>query len=698
MSPRHDDIPLSAFHAARRIYADLDEPDDVSAMIGRMRSASVPDIAGYVIESELGRGRSGVVYRAYPEGSERAVALKLLNRHMGPEARSAGAERAWRELHVLSQLRSPNVPRLIDYGEHRGRLFLVTDLIDGQPLDIYCDRNDLTRRQRVALLIESCRALQALHQFGVIHRDVKPGNILIDRHGRAMIIDLGVALLLDDDVMCTLTVDGAPIGSPAFMPPEQARGDRASISTASDVYGLGATALYILTGATPHDMNATLHEAVRRVAQDAPRNPRELDPTVPKPLSAVLGKALAPSPAQRYPSAAAFAADLQRWLENDPVEAAGLSMAHRFGRFVGRHPIAATLAGCLLIMTLVFAFTVLSVRWWNMRPYQVVLTEEGRAATLRARSDLPLRTWRTALEQPIFIASLFDAEIPGHDDCMIIGLHSCEDERLAGQLHLYDLDDYEGDPIWSSGRDDVIEMPSPISDVERGRHVAWGARLFDIFPESEGVEIVALYRHQPSSPNLVRIYGADMSVLYEFWHDGHIADLFWHAPSGLLICCGVNSEAHWRERGHDEIESNPYPHILFAMRPELGERHQEWIRTPGGAGTLDAEWYVGVHPPDIVGRTDELEPKLGFESGDLYDPTGETVRFNLSGSIAHHGTMRIYFDPRTGAIRDVIPCSNYTMIMDKEDAAIQLPRPEEFFFDALPSILPEYRHESAEAP
>ena len=303
----HDGLP--DFDAAHRLFTAVEENDTNDPSNSGAGAGGFPQIAGYVIDRLLGAGGGGTVYRAVRAGSEHTVAIKLLNRRLGAGRGAPEAQRAWRELHLLSQLRLPCLPHVHDYDEHEGRLYIVTDYVDGLPLAEYCEEHKLDCEARVKLLAAVADCVQTLHEHGVIHRDVKPANVIINPHGQPIIIDLGIAALLTDDVMETLTAEGAPIGSPAFMAPEQARGERDKISTRSDVYSLGATAYYILTGEPPHDMTATIHEAVRRVAQDDPRDPRELDRTLPKPLASVLWKAVSPKPADRYASAAGLAAD-----------------------------------------------------------------------------------------------------------------------------------------------------------------------------------------------------------------------------------------------------------------------------------------------------------------------------------------------------------------------------------------------------
>lgn len=327
---------------------DLDSAERLLDAIREWDGADLPPdlprIDGYRLTRRIGEGGGGEVFEAIREGSERTVAIKL---HRTRPGATSGARRAWRELDVLTDLRIDCMPRVLDFGTVAGRLYVATEFINGQPLDDVAAK--LNRRQKVELLADVADALQMLHEHGVIHRDIKPSNVLVDQSGKPYIIDLGVASMLASDVMETLTVDGTPIGTPAFMSPEQARGERSQISVRSDVYGVGATAMYILTGDTPHDVHTSLHESVRRVAHDEPRDPRAIDATLPVPLSEVLAKAISPDPMQRYSSAGDFAADLRRFLVDEPVLARPATPGYRLRRFVRRNRFSVAAATIVLV-------------------------------------------------------------------------------------------------------------------------------------------------------------------------------------------------------------------------------------------------------------------------------------------------------------------------------------------------------------
>ena len=299
------------FQSASRLLGSIFRDD------GTSQAQEFPKIDGYVVDRRLGRGGGGEVFHARRHGSNQSLALKLLNKTIKDRLANS---RAMRELDLLSGLRIPGVPPVEGYGLHNDRMYIVTAHVEGLTLQDHCEQHKLDERARVELLVKAAEAVQRLHERGVLHRDIKPDNIMINREGEPVIIDFGIAALIADDASETLTQDGAPIGSPAFMAPEQARGERDLISTRSDVYSLGATACLLLTGKTPHEVSGPLHEAIRRVAQDPPRSPAAINPSLDGTLADIITRAISPASDERYPSAAALAEDLRRWLRNEPID------------------------------------------------------------------------------------------------------------------------------------------------------------------------------------------------------------------------------------------------------------------------------------------------------------------------------------------------------------------------------------------
>ena len=492
-----EELSLASFSAARRILDGLleDEPDalDREAV---SRPAEAADrraiVPGYILSGMLGEGGGGVVYQGFREGSDCPVAIKIMRADLSDET---SMRRVWRELHMQSELRMDCLPRVLDYGEADGRLFIVTELIDGRSLELFVEEEQLDRTDRVHLLADITRAVQQLHDHGVIHRDLKPENILIDRFGKPIIIDLGIAVLMVDDVRETLASERSPLGSPAFMAPEQARGDRQAMSVRSDVYALGAIGYQLILGTTPHATDAPLHEVVRRVSLDPPRDPRTIDPRMPRPLAAVLSMAVAPRPEERYASAGALADDLDRWRRREPVFATPPSLMRRFGRIAARHPVVSSVAVGVLIAIGIVSGTAASVYLVNSRPHQVIPDPEAQSfLRLISLGGQTLHTWETG--QTTGIRSYVDVRseaIPGAKG-VIIAFGEEADLPWAGSACLFSFTRPEK-PLWCVGRDDPpIQLPPGLTSVPEdlsfnARHV----RLATVFPEHPGPQLISIH-------------------------------------------------------------------------------------------------------------------------------------------------------------------------------------------------------------
>jgi hypothetical protein len=334
-----DDLGPVDFNVAKRIFETIAEPDELEVEETRR-------IGDYQLIRPLGAGGGGTVYLARRVDGQRQVALKLQKRPLGNEEMT---QRAWRELELLRRLQCPEIPKLHDFGEHDGCLYIVYDLIEGLPLDQYAAKHEGDLRAKVRLLTKVARSLQNLHELGVIHRDIKPANILVDNQRNVFFVDFGLATQITFEHEATLTAEGQPLGTPAFMAPELARGEHRMVSTRSDVCSLGATAYRILTGRTPHDVDAPFHEAVRRVGQEPPRDPRALDKAIPVPLAGVLLKAVSRDPQSRYATALDLAEDLERWLDRKPVKAIRQRWPQQAAMAIGRHRVASVLITLLVI-------------------------------------------------------------------------------------------------------------------------------------------------------------------------------------------------------------------------------------------------------------------------------------------------------------------------------------------------------------
>ncbi len=292
-------------------HAIFDEYDDL------ITDVTAPSIRGYVIYDRIGSGGEGDVYQATQMTTMRDMAIKLLHT---PDDNSQQLGRVMRELDVLSTLNIPNVPRVVDFGIQDGQVYIVSDLINGIAIDKYCEREDLDLKSRVQLMADLARVVHKLHGRGVIHRDLKPSNILIDQLGNPHLVDLGIAIREDSFTKLGMANRGVPVGTVPFMAPEQARGESTEISTRSDIYGLGATLFYLLTGGeTPHDPDVSATKLLHLVSNHAPRDILTITPSVDPTLARIVHRALAFLSEDRHESAAEFADDLERWLRGEPI-------------------------------------------------------------------------------------------------------------------------------------------------------------------------------------------------------------------------------------------------------------------------------------------------------------------------------------------------------------------------------------------
>lgn len=590
--------PQLDYSAAARLAASLREGSEEGS------GADLPRVAGYLLERHIGGGGGGEVYLARKEGSDRRLALKLCR---GGSA--ASRERAWRELSLLEGLRVAGVPRLIDYGIQDGRVFIASEFVEGEELVAYCEGVGLSRRGRVELLASVAEVVHGLHERGVIHRDIKPSNIIVDGSGQPAVVDFGIARLLEGCEQ-TLTEGGEAIGSPAFMAPEQARGDGGQISTRTDVYGLGATAYVVLTGKTPHESDTTVHAAVRRVAEEEPRDPRSLAPDLPRPLAAVLSKAVSREAVDRYASAAEFGADLRRWLGGEAVLATPPGVLRRVGRVVGRHPVAATGFSAVCVGGAVLLATVGSVWWLNQRPFMVVVDEEqGRWARLVARSGRILHEWRSERDRGVGTGKL--VELPRgteYPSVVVTAINQLADApaEWADQLCVWDPRDLR-EPVWHT-RGTAPQTATPGGPVAPPEHfnVSREALVADIFPEhpSPGVpEVVVILCHHSQDPSVIRVYDIQNGdVLYEAWHWGAASQPHWLAEAGVLVLKANNNVYTWLELGYPGVEVR-WPQVCFGIEPRMGAR-VGWINGTGREQPVDpprARFYKVLWPPEAYG-------------------------------------------------------------------------------------------------
>jgi ABC-type phosphate/phosphonate transport system substrate-binding protein/tRNA A-37 threonylcarbamoyl transferase component Bud32 len=318
----------------------------------------------YELGAQLGRGGMGVVYQAVQLSLRRPVALKMI---LDSQISSPLARRRFHiEAEAVAKLDHPHIVPIYEVGEHEGQPFFSMKLIAGESLrqrittGALClkPRADSATRTEVRLravavvrfVAAVARAVHHAHQHGVLHRDLKPGNILVDGDGQPHLTDFGLAKLLEPDgdgrPPESLTESGAVLGTPNYMSPEQADGQR--LTAESDTYSLGAVFYEMLTGAPPF-VAGTVRETLRLIVEQPPRRPSARNARIDKDLDTICLKCLEKHPAARYPSTAALADDLERWLRQEPIRARAAGVPLRVGRWVRRNRLGTALILCLFL-------------------------------------------------------------------------------------------------------------------------------------------------------------------------------------------------------------------------------------------------------------------------------------------------------------------------------------------------------------
>src|SRR2546429_5336683 len=300
------------------------------------------ELGDYELVEEVGRGGQGVVFRSRQKSLNRTVSLKVIS--LGQWASKAHVKCFRRKAEAAASLEYRCIVPINEVGERDGSCYCSMKFVEGGQLDEVSRRTPMSIRHAAELIAKVARTVHYAHQNGVLHRDVKPGNILLDTKGEPHLTDFGLARLVETESTVTRTLE--VLGTPSYMAPEQAAGNNTQLTSATDVYGLGAVLYQLLTGQPPF-AGGTTYETIKLLLDTEPRQPRLLNPKIDRDLSTICLKCLEKHPERRYPSALALAEDLECWLKHEPIQARRTGVLTRARKWVRRKPTSALLVACL---------------------------------------------------------------------------------------------------------------------------------------------------------------------------------------------------------------------------------------------------------------------------------------------------------------------------------------------------------------
>ncbi len=346
---------VSLFCRACLLESGLVQHDESAPREGETILAELDD---YELLEEIGRGGQGIVYRARQKSLNRLVALKIIG--LGQRASETHLKRFRREAEAAASLQHPRIIPIYEIGERDGACYFSMKLEEGGQLDQFVRHGAVSLRRAAEIIASLARTVHYAHERGILHRDIKPGNILLDAEGEPHLADFGLVRLVESDSTVTRTKE--VLGTPSYIAPEQAAGQNEKVTSATDVYGLGAVLYQLLTGHPPF-AGGTTYETIRLVMETEPRNPRLWNPKIDRDLTTICLKCLEKEPGRRYRSALSLAEDLDRWLKHEPIHARRTGVIARSRKWIRRNTTTAVLLAALTALA-----TIVAVLYLNREP------------------------------------------------------------------------------------------------------------------------------------------------------------------------------------------------------------------------------------------------------------------------------------------------------------------------------------------
>src|SRR5216110_865054 len=330
--------------------ASCDQPNAAAVHSKKAARAAtmLMDFGDYELLEQIGRGGQGVVFRARQKSLNRTVALKVMS--LGQWASKAHVKRFRREAEAAASLDHPSIVPIYEVGERDGSCYFSMKFVEGGQLDEVVRQTPMSIRQAVELIAKVARTVHYAHEHGILHRDIKPGNIVLDQKGEPHLTDFDLARLVETESTVTRTLD--LLGTPSYMAPEQAAANNTQLTSATDVYGLGAVFYQLLTGHPPF-AGGTTYETIRLVLESEPRQPRLYNPKADRDLATICLKCLEKDQERRYSSALELAEDVERWLKHEPIRARRTGLFTRGRKWLRRNPTTAVLVASLVALAAV---------------------------------------------------------------------------------------------------------------------------------------------------------------------------------------------------------------------------------------------------------------------------------------------------------------------------------------------------------